>query len=412
MKNLEGNRPDCTKNWLKEKKLRETRIRNIREVEELKRAQEMRIDGFSRHELRESHATIQELTSQIQEVQERMNYLNESRECQDVESICSGKLSNVFSQPAIVPSLGGMLSSDRSLRPETWKLPIAIHWRDQGCKYDLGCAAGKPHGRLLEYRRKPRLVRCVDRFHTIHNTEWKNFRRIYMVRWAADKETNNIKARSPVARDMEKLVRWSATKRKNKRELSRNQSIVSPDADFKETDTSTAVCIEKVVVMNSGEEFFNKVYESARSPQRIVLEPALHDGRQDTASIEERASNAHSRQCRETCSGEIDYRIQGLPYHTVQQEDHTRKEAVKKLIHQQETHPNREALNADMRQNYAYNPFSENSHDMIRSMGNVEYSEMCEVSPKIQCPHCLTYWTKRHCILYLRNLLVSYRQIA
>ena len=55
----------------------------------------------------------------------------------------------------------------------------------------------------------------------------------------------------------------------------------------------------------------------------------LHDGRQDTASIEERASNAHSRQCRETCSGKIDYRIQGLPYHTVQQEDHIRKEAVK-----------------------------------------------------------------------------------
>ena len=36
---------------------------------------------------------------------------------------------------------------------------------------------------------------------------------------------------------------------------------------------------------------------------------------------------------------------------TVQQEDHTRKEAVKKLTFQFETHPNREALNADFRQN-------------------------------------------------------------
>ena len=51
----------------REKALRETRIRSIHEVEELKRAQEMRIDEFSRNELRESHATIQELTSQIQE---------------------------------------------------------------------------------------------------------------------------------------------------------------------------------------------------------------------------------------------------------------------------------------------------------------------------------------------------------
>ena len=33
----------------------------------------MRIDDFSRNELRESHATRQELISQISELQERMN---------------------------------------------------------------------------------------------------------------------------------------------------------------------------------------------------------------------------------------------------------------------------------------------------------------------------------------------------
>ena len=43
---------------LREKALQDTRIRNIHEVEELERAQEMRIDEFSRNELRESHATI------------------------------------------------------------------------------------------------------------------------------------------------------------------------------------------------------------------------------------------------------------------------------------------------------------------------------------------------------------------
>ena len=77
---------------------------------ELKRAQEMRIDEFSRNELRESHATIQELTSQIQGLQERMNCMSDSREFQDVESICSGKLSHVPSQPAVVPSPRSMLS--------------------------------------------------------------------------------------------------------------------------------------------------------------------------------------------------------------------------------------------------------------------------------------------------------------
>ena len=72
----------------------------------------------------------------------------------------------------------------------------------------------------------------------------------------------------------------------------------------------------------------------------------------------------------------------------------TRKEAVKKLTRQFETHPNREELKADLGQNYAYNPFSEKSQDVIRSTGNVEYFEMCEISPKSQCHHCLTYWTK------------------
>ena len=48
--------------------------------------------------------------------------VNDSREFQDVESICSGKLSHVRNQPAIVPSLCGMLSHDQSLRPDTWNL--------------------------------------------------------------------------------------------------------------------------------------------------------------------------------------------------------------------------------------------------------------------------------------------------
>ena len=82
----------------------------------------MRVDEFSRQELRKSQATIQELTSQIQELQDRMNHMNDSREFQDVQSICSEKLSHVFSQSAIVPSPCGMLSRNQSPRPDTWNL--------------------------------------------------------------------------------------------------------------------------------------------------------------------------------------------------------------------------------------------------------------------------------------------------
>ena len=48
----------------------------------------MRIVEYCRNELRENHAPRQELTSQVQELQERMNYVNQSKEFQDFESIC------------------------------------------------------------------------------------------------------------------------------------------------------------------------------------------------------------------------------------------------------------------------------------------------------------------------------------
>ena len=58
---------------MKDKVLRETQIRNMHEK-------------FSVQKLRESHETIQRLTSQAQEIQERMNYLNNFGEFQKVES--------------------------------------------------------------------------------------------------------------------------------------------------------------------------------------------------------------------------------------------------------------------------------------------------------------------------------------
>ena len=46
---------------------------SVHEMGEMKRAQELRVDEFSVQKLRESHDTIQRLTSQIQELQERVN---------------------------------------------------------------------------------------------------------------------------------------------------------------------------------------------------------------------------------------------------------------------------------------------------------------------------------------------------
>ena len=77
---------------MKEKALREDQIRSMHEMGKMKRAQELRVDEFSVQKLRESFETIQRLTSQVQEKQERMNYLYDSGEFHEVESNCSGKI--------------------------------------------------------------------------------------------------------------------------------------------------------------------------------------------------------------------------------------------------------------------------------------------------------------------------------
>ena len=45
----------------------------------MNRAQELRVDELSVQRLRENHETIQKLTSQLQEMQEQMNSMNDSR---------------------------------------------------------------------------------------------------------------------------------------------------------------------------------------------------------------------------------------------------------------------------------------------------------------------------------------------
>ena len=64
--------------------------------------------------------------------------------------------------------------------------------------------------------------------------------------------------------------------------------------------------------------------------QRVVLKPNLNYEQQDTASSDARTSFDHSDKhggtYRETCRGEIVFRIQGLTHSAVQEHDHIRKQ--------------------------------------------------------------------------------------
>ena len=54
-------------------------------MEELKKVQDSRIDEFSRRRLIENQDTIHELTGKIQELQNEVNCLNDSRDLEDAE---------------------------------------------------------------------------------------------------------------------------------------------------------------------------------------------------------------------------------------------------------------------------------------------------------------------------------------
>ena len=87
---------------------------------------------------------------------------------------------------------------------------------------------------------------------------------------------------------------------------------------------------------------------------------------------------------------DIDFRISGLPHYVVKQAENYR---VRELVKQIENHPHRQALQQDLQQNNAYNPFSEKSKKMIKDMGNVQLFELFETDPETQCKACLSYWS-------------------
>ena len=88
---------------------------------------------------------------------------------------------------------------------------------------------------------------------------------------------------------------------------------------------------------------------------------------------------------------DIDFRVSGLPHAVVKQAGNFR---VRELVKKIESHPHREALQADLQQNHVYNPFSDDSKAMVREKGNVELFEVCETVPKVQCSECFLYWNQ------------------
>ena len=108
--------------------LREAHEKSLSEVEELKRFQGSTFDTIARINLVEDRDTILELTGNIQELQNEINCMNDSRDFQDAESVRSGH-SHVASQlvsfsphpvPGGMPSRSFGMPSRKDGPPSIW----------------------------------------------------------------------------------------------------------------------------------------------------------------------------------------------------------------------------------------------------------------------------------------------------
>ena len=200
-------------------------------------------------------------------------------------------------------------------------------------------------------------------------------------------------------------------------------------------NTLPANCFSKIVVMESGEIIYERVYVSPRPPPTISftdnwmkeLDSEVAGSSKDTQRIQPKPKTQLSRTVRpvgglksiQSCVSmpikieeedqtrterpvggqestkveelDIDFRVPGLSPAVAKEAEHIR---VQELVQRIESHPHREALQADLQQNNVYDPFSEKSKKMIRELGNVELFELCETISKVHCSHCLIYWNQ------------------
>ena len=124
--------------------------------------------------------------------------------------------------------------------------------------------------------------------------------------------------------------------------------------------------------------------EQNSSSAHTVKEQHAPDEHREFASFN--TNNEFNRAINEE---DIDFNIPGLPHSTVKQLNGA---SVRELTQKIENHPNRHALQRDLQQSQSFNPFSQESKEMIHEVGNIELCELLDTEPKAQCKVCLSYW--------------------
>ena len=89
--------------WRQQQDILEVHQQNLTEMEELQKIQNSTFDEFAQKKFIEDQNTIMELSGRLQNLQNEVNCMNESKDFQDAESVRSGN-SHVTSQPMSFPA--------------------------------------------------------------------------------------------------------------------------------------------------------------------------------------------------------------------------------------------------------------------------------------------------------------------
>ena len=88
--------------WRQQQDFREVHQQNLTEMKELQKFQNSTFDELTRQKFIEDQNTIMELSGRLQELQNEVNCMNDSKDFQNAESVRSGH-SHVTSQPMLFP---------------------------------------------------------------------------------------------------------------------------------------------------------------------------------------------------------------------------------------------------------------------------------------------------------------------
>ena len=88
--------------WRQQQDFREVHQQNLTEMKDLQKFQSSTFDTLTRQKFIEDQKIIMELSGRLQELQNEVNCMNDSKDFQDAESVRSGN-SHVTSQPGVFP---------------------------------------------------------------------------------------------------------------------------------------------------------------------------------------------------------------------------------------------------------------------------------------------------------------------